>query len=161
MARRYFCFRWLLVWFKREFTNDDILELWEVLWTNMPCINFNLLIGVAVLDQEMSTFIENEYGFTEILKHVNDLSEKMNLKQILENAESIYYQIISSKKLPDRVRVVLGIDPVNAYGDDPYNSEDEEEAQIKREKEKQEKEAIEVELNIDEGCNSSMEQNYF
>lgn len=132
-----------------------------MLWTNLPNVNFNLLIGVAILDQEMSTFIENEYGFTEILKHVNDLSEKMNLKQILENAESIYYQIINSKKLPDRVRVILGMEPVNPYGDDPNNSEDEEEAQLKREREKREQEAIEENMNIDEGCNSGLEQNYF
>lgn len=149
------------MWYKREFTNDDILELWEVLWTNLPCINFNLLIGVAILDQEMSTFIENEYGFTEILKHVNDLSERMNLKQILENAESIYYQIINSQKLPDRVRVILGMDALNAYGDDPNNSADEEEAQIKRENEKREQEALEEQMNIDDGCTAGIEQNYF
>lgn len=26
----FFCFRWLLVLFKREFSHDDILPLWEV-----------------------------------------------------------------------------------------------------------------------------------
>lgn len=25
-----FCFRWLLIWFKREFSFEDILLLWEV-----------------------------------------------------------------------------------------------------------------------------------
>lgn len=25
-----FCFRWLLIWFKREFPFEDILLLWEV-----------------------------------------------------------------------------------------------------------------------------------
>ena len=25
-----FCFRWLLIWFKREFSFQDILLLWEV-----------------------------------------------------------------------------------------------------------------------------------
>lgn len=25
-----FCFRWLLIWFKREFSFEDILSLWEV-----------------------------------------------------------------------------------------------------------------------------------
>jgi hypothetical protein len=26
----FFCFRWLLVLFKREFSNDDIMVIWEV-----------------------------------------------------------------------------------------------------------------------------------
>lgn len=25
-----FCFRWLLIWFKREFSFEDILTMWEV-----------------------------------------------------------------------------------------------------------------------------------
>ena len=67
----YFCFRLLLVWFKREFTVDDVMELWEVLWTNLPCVNFHLFVAIAILDNEMNCIIDNEYGFTEILKVIN------------------------------------------------------------------------------------------
>ena len=48
----YFCFRWLLILFKREFSFPDIMRLWEVLWTGHPCRNFHLLICAAVLDTE-------------------------------------------------------------------------------------------------------------
>lgn len=107
----------------------------------------------------MTTFIENEFGFTEILKHVNDLSEKMDLKRILENTESIYHQIINSKKLPDRVRIILGMEPVNTYGDDPNVSEDEEEKQLKREMELREED--EDQMRVENTCEAAMEQNYF
>ncbi|CRK94033.1 CLUMA_CG007557, isoform A [Clunio marinus] len=157
----YFCFRWLLVWFKREFSHDDILKLWEVLWTSMPCMNFHMFIGLAILDSEMKTIIENEYGFTEILKHVNDLSEKMNLQHILEVAEAIYYQVINSSKLVDRVRIIVGLDPINTYGDDPYNSDDEEEAQIKREQEMKLKVEIDHSRFVEETCDNALDQNYF
>lgn len=157
----YFCFRWLLVWFKREFSHDDILELWEVLWTSLPCVNFHLLIGVAILDKEMTQIIDNEYGFTEILKHVNDLSERMNLKEILEAAESIYYQIINAKKLTDRVRVIVGIEPVKPYGDDPYNTDEEEEAQLKREKEQKLQEEVEQTRIIEENCDNGLDHSFF
>lgn len=157
----YFCFRWLLVWFKREFAHDDILELWEVLWTSMPCANFHLLVGIAILDNEMSTFIDNDYGFTEILKHVNDLSEKMDLQHILEVAEAIYHQVVNSSKLPDRVRVVIGMEAIKEYGDDPYNTEDEEEAQIAKEREQRTQEELDATRSIEVNCDNGLDQNYF
>lgn len=47
----FFCFRWLLVWFKRKFSQDtDVMRLW-VLWTRLPCANYHLLISVAVPGQ--------------------------------------------------------------------------------------------------------------
>lgn len=64
----FFCFRWLLVWFKRELSEEDVMQLWEVLWTGLPCQNFHLLICVSILEAEKTTLMENGYGFTEILK---------------------------------------------------------------------------------------------
>ena len=34
-SNMYFCFRWILILFKREFSFPDIMKLWEV------CINLN------------------------------------------------------------------------------------------------------------------------
>ncbi|VDL78407.1 unnamed protein product [Nippostrongylus brasiliensis] len=64
----YFCFRWVLVWFKRELSFADTCKLWEVLWTGQPCPNFLLLICIAILDAECNTIIANKFGLTEILK---------------------------------------------------------------------------------------------
>ncbi|XP_063618793.1 TBC1 domain family member 15 isoform X2 [Cydia splendana] len=109
----YFCFRWLLVWFKREFSFRDIMRLWEVLWTGLPCANFHLLICVAILDAEKDTIINNNYGFTEILKHVNDLSMCLDVDKILSTAEGMYHQIISAHHLTDQIRIILGMTPLN------------------------------------------------
>ncbi|XP_050347297.1 TBC1 domain family member 15 isoform X2 [Nymphalis io] len=110
----YFCFRWLLVWFKREFSYRDIMRLWEVLWTGLPCANFHLLICVAILDSEKDVLITKDYGFTEILKHVNDLSMCLDVDRILSIAEGIYHQIISAPHLSDQIRIVLGIPTVGS-----------------------------------------------
>ena len=67
-SNMFFCFRWLLVLFKREFSYHDIMRLWEVLWTDLPCPNYHLLLCVAILDTEQDILMENSYGFTEILK---------------------------------------------------------------------------------------------
>uniref|UniRef100_A0A914UJ48 Rab-GAP TBC domain-containing protein n=1 Tax=Plectus sambesii TaxID=2011161 RepID=A0A914UJ48_9BILA len=106
----YFCFRWVLIQFKREFSFSDIMRLWEVLWTDLPCENFHLLICVAILDKQMNFIIENKFGLTEILKHVNDLSTHIDLEQTLISAEAIYHQLAASQdKLPRHICAILGM----------------------------------------------------
>merc|ERR1712127_1115440 len=48
-SNMYFCFRWILILFKREFEFPEIMRLWEVIWTELPCKNFHLLICIAIL----------------------------------------------------------------------------------------------------------------
>ncbi|XP_063886711.1 TBC1 domain family member 15-like isoform X3 [Scylla paramamosain] len=108
-ANFYFCFRWLLVRFKRELSYANTLRLWEVLWTGHPCPNFHLLVAVALLDTEKDTIMENKFGFTEILKHINDISLRIDIDGTLKKAEAIYLQVRSSPCVPDSVRTVLNL----------------------------------------------------
>ncbi|XP_050540595.1 TBC1 domain family member 15 isoform X2 [Daktulosphaira vitifoliae] len=127
-SNMYFCFRWLLVLFKREFVYSDIMQLWEVLWTDMPCSNFHLLICVAILDNERETIINENYGLTEILKHVNNLSERINLDQALTTAYSIYEQLKEAKtSLSDSVSELLGF-RINNTDDNNIREEEYEKA---------------------------------
>ncbi|KAK2579535.1 hypothetical protein KPH14_010837 [Odynerus spinipes] len=108
----FFCFRWLLVLFKREFNSTDVMKLWEILWTDLPCPNFHLLICVAILDTEKNVLMENNFGFTEILKHINDLSLHIELPWTLSKAEGIYHQLMAVEdELPNNVRVIIGLEP--------------------------------------------------
>ncbi|KAL1441880.1 hypothetical protein MTO96_008198 [Rhipicephalus appendiculatus] len=109
----YFCFRWLLVLFKREFKCEEIMRLWEVLWTDLPCKNFHLLLCVAILDHEKELLIENNYGLNEILKHINDMCYRIDLELILSTAEAIVEQLKGSTKLPQSVQEALGIHIAN------------------------------------------------
>lgn len=105
----YFCFRWLLIWFKRELSFDDVMTLWEVLWTDYPCKNFLLLVSVAILEQERDTIIGNNFGFTEILKHINELAGTLDLNTILDKAEGTYNQIKEAPHTTDTVKMILGL----------------------------------------------------
>ncbi|XP_043503413.1 TBC1 domain family member 15 isoform X1 [Polistes fuscatus] len=115
----FFCFRWLLVLFKREFSSSDIMKLWEILWTGLPCPNFHLLICVAILDTERNVLLKSNFGFTEILKHINDLSLHIELQSTLSKAEGIYYQLMAlENKLPNKLRVIIGLEPRERTSDE-------------------------------------------
>ncbi|ESN93184.1 hypothetical protein HELRODRAFT_115787 [Helobdella robusta] len=109
----YFCFRWLLIVFKREFNFPDIMKLWEVLWTGLPCKNFHLFVCLAILDSAKSTLMENNFGFPEILKYVNDLSGNIKVDEVLETAEAMYMQLKNSKNLSDAIKKIIGLDASN------------------------------------------------
>jgi hypothetical protein len=53
----FFFFRMLLVWFKREFKWDDVLRLWEVLWTNYYCSQYHLFIALAILERHRTVIM--------------------------------------------------------------------------------------------------------
>uniref|UniRef100_A0AAY4DK61 Rab-GAP TBC domain-containing protein n=1 Tax=Denticeps clupeoides TaxID=299321 RepID=A0AAY4DK61_9TELE len=104
-----FCFRWLLIWFKREFAFEDILSLWEVLWTRLPCDNFHLLLASAILESQRGELIGSNHDFNTILKHINELTMKLDLHSVLCGAEAIYLQLFQCKELPVKVQEVLGL----------------------------------------------------
>lgn len=120
----YFCFRWLLIRFKREFSFQDILRLWEVMWTELPCQNFHLLLCCAILESEKQQIMDKHYGFNEILKHINELSMKIDVEFILCKAEAISMQMMNCKELPQAVSEILGIESTCTAPDlDPREDE--------------------------------------
>ncbi|XP_066114351.1 TBC1 domain family member 15 isoform X2 [Saccopteryx bilineata] len=121
----YFCFRWLLIRFKREFSFPDILRLWEVMWTELPCKNFHLLLCCAILDSEKQKIMEKHYGFNEILKHINELSMKIDVEDILCKAEAISLQMVKCKELPQAVCEILGLQDSEVTTPDSDIGEDE------------------------------------
>ncbi|CAE6491467.1 unnamed protein product [Rhizoctonia solani] len=86
----FFCFRWVLIAFKREFPFDDVLRLWEVLWTNYYTNQFVLFVALAVLESHRDVILRYLLEFDEILKYCNDLSMTIELDSTLAQAEVLF-----------------------------------------------------------------------
>ncbi|KAL5258158.1 hypothetical protein ACHWQZ_G012946 [Mnemiopsis leidyi] len=100
----FFCFRWLLINFKREFRGDDILELWEVIWTCPYNTDYTLFIATAILLQERTPIIQKKMCFADILRYINDLSQHIDLREVLGNTESLFHNIRSQPDIPFNIR---------------------------------------------------------
>ncbi|KAI9263079.1 rab-GTPase-TBC domain-containing protein [Sporodiniella umbellata] len=103
----FFCFRWLLVLYKREFAWDDMLKLWEVLWTDQLTDKFHLFIALAILDKHRDHIMTYLKNFDEVLKYINDLSMNLNLQDILQRAEVLFYQFKQRMEVVDDKRKQL------------------------------------------------------
>ena len=82
-----FCYRWLLLHFKREFSFDDCLRLWEALWTCSFCDQLHMYVCVAVLQQFRRKIIEADMTFDDLIQFTNGLSHRIPLEESLRNAE--------------------------------------------------------------------------
>ncbi|KAI5121685.1 hypothetical protein M0805_002761 [Coniferiporia weirii] len=86
----FFCFRWVLITFKREFPFDDVLRLWEVLWTEYYSSNFVLFVALAILESHRDVILRYLVEFDEILKYCNELSMTIELDTTLAQAEVLF-----------------------------------------------------------------------
>nr|CDS33332.1 TBC1 domain family 5 [Hymenolepis microstoma] len=104
-----FCFKWFLIIFKREFSYDDIKILWEALFSGVAPKNFHLLIAVAIFDAEADSIMRTCQDMSQILQYINNLSEMINLNNILSRAQGIFNQLSEVRdRLPEEVAVFLG-----------------------------------------------------
>ncbi|KAK0570531.1 hypothetical protein LWI29_002800 [Acer saccharum] len=85
----FFCFRWLLIQFKREFEYEETMRLWEVLWTHYLSEHLHLYVCVAVLKRYRRKIMGEQMDFDTLLKFINELSGRINLDAILRDAEAL------------------------------------------------------------------------
>ncbi|XP_028396533.1 small G protein signaling modulator 1-like [Dendronephthya gigantea] len=86
----YFCYRWFLLDFKREFLYEDIFRVWECIWSARICSSkhFVLFIALALLKSYRNILIDHSMDFTDIIKFFNEMAEGHNATQILDLARS-------------------------------------------------------------------------
>ena len=106
----FFCYRWALINFKRDIPFDDVLCLWEILWSNPLTPHFILFIIIAIL-QTMKEDIQKMTSFDEMLMEMNEISGKFEVREIASSAEGLFYQISQSENIPQELKMFLAPPP--------------------------------------------------
>lgn len=73
----------------REFDSNDVLRLWEVLWTHYLSEHFHLYICVAILKRHRRKIMDEQLEFDTLLKFINDLSGHIELDSTLRDTEAL------------------------------------------------------------------------
>ncbi|GMN59949.1 hypothetical protein TIFTF001_029039 [Ficus carica] len=85
----FFCFRWVLIQFKREFEYEKTMRLWEVLWTHYLSEHLHLYVCVAILKRQRNKIISERMDFDTLLRFINELSGHIDLDAVLRDAEAL------------------------------------------------------------------------
>ncbi|CAH8845845.1 unnamed protein product [Trichobilharzia szidati] len=97
----YFCYRWFLLDFKREFKYQDVFRIWEVILCAEHLISkdFSLFIALALIQNYRDVISANHMEFTDILKFFNERAENHDVQNILNLARhfAATVQMLTSK----------------------------------------------------------------
>ncbi|KAK9812377.1 hypothetical protein WJX73_005909 [Symbiochloris irregularis] len=86
----YFCYRWLLIHFKREFPFEQVLRLWEAEWTGHLGPHLHIFLAAAVLLVHRRTIMEDpDMDLDGLLRFCIQLSGRMDLPSLLRHAEGL------------------------------------------------------------------------
>ena len=97
-AQFFFCYRWLLVWFKREFAFEETLIIWEALVT-ADTEDYDVFVAAAILDLSKDSIMQSCSGLGEVLAHLSVLSMQFGASAVLSRADQIYRLFSENKQL--------------------------------------------------------------
>lgn len=99
-SKLFFCYRWFLVLFKREFAYEDTLRVWETIMTAPPSdAPYEVYIAAALLDLAKQDIMAQSMGFGETLAHLTAMSHSTPIDSVLDRADQIHRLFSQDVKL--------------------------------------------------------------
>eukprot|EP00048_Salpingoeca_helianthica_P023602 m.25461 g.25461 ORF g.25461 m.25461 type:complete len:577 (+) comp8861_c1_seq1:2083-3813(+) len=102
----FFCFRWILILFKREFRIEHLWNIWLSLFTNFLSEEYFLFIAVAMLTIHRKQLLE--LNFEGILKYVNELSYHIDAARVQRHAFALWQRLFDRPEDVPEELVCLG-----------------------------------------------------
>uniref|UniRef100_A0A1S4H617 Rab-GAP TBC domain-containing protein n=1 Tax=Anopheles gambiae TaxID=7165 RepID=A0A1S4H617_ANOGA len=95
-----FCHRWILLCFKREFTEAVAIRMWEACWSNYLTDYFHLFLCLAIIAVYADDVIAQDLRTDEMLLHFSSLAMYMDGQLILRKARGLLHQFRQYPKIP-------------------------------------------------------------
>jgi len=95
-----FTHRWILLCFKREFSESESLAIWEACWTHYQTNYFHLFVCVAIIALYGTDVTEKNLASDEVLLHFSHLAMQMNGTVVLRKARGLLHELLVSSHIP-------------------------------------------------------------
>ncbi|KPJ02678.1 TBC1 domain family member 16 [Papilio xuthus] len=95
-----FCHRWILLCFKREFTEAVALRMWEACWATYQTDYFHLFLCLAIIAVYADDVIAQDLNTDEMLLHFSSLAMYMDGRLILRKARGLLHQFRQLVRIP-------------------------------------------------------------
>uniref|UniRef100_A0AC35U4G2 Rab-GAP TBC domain-containing protein n=1 Tax=Rhabditophanes sp. KR3021 TaxID=114890 RepID=A0AC35U4G2_9BILA len=95
-----FVHRWLLLFFKREFAEDDAMHIWEACWSRYRTTYFHLFISIAIVSIYSPDIMQQGLPNDEILLYFSSLANHLDASVVLKKARGLLYKFCRMEKIP-------------------------------------------------------------
>lgn len=95
-----FCHRWLVLCFKREFIEPEVLNLWEACWSRYQTDYFHIFICVAMICLYGSRCVEGKMRIDEMMQYFMDMAMQFDGSAVLKEARSLLYRFRKFQVIP-------------------------------------------------------------
>lgn len=99
-----FTHRWILLCFKREFSEGSVLRMWEACWANYLTDYFHLFLSLAIVCVYGDDVAAQDLRTDEMLLHFSSLAMHMDGEIILRKARGLLYQFRRMPIIPCSLR---------------------------------------------------------
>ncbi|KAK5640793.1 hypothetical protein RI129_009340 [Pyrocoelia pectoralis] len=99
-AELLFCHRWILLCFKREFTEAVALRMWEACWANYLTDYFHLFLCLAIICVYADDVIAQDLRADEMLLHFSSLAMYMDGQVIARKARGLLHHFRQFREIP-------------------------------------------------------------
>jgi hypothetical protein len=105
----FFCFRWFLVLFKREYNFEDILYLWGIIWSCPFTKHFDIFIACSMLLLYRESILMKTSNFDDMLSLMHHLSGHFDVIHVIDTAEHIYhyFKSLPRSSIPQEMYFIL------------------------------------------------------
>ena len=110
----YFCFRWILVLFKREFSMDALLSVWDVLLACHGTKKYHLFVALALMEPFADRAMRERLPFDELLALVAANTGAYDAPRVLMTAEALFTQFSQYRAVTQDVRGLVTLHPEQA-----------------------------------------------
>jgi hypothetical protein len=90
----FFTFRWVLLFFKREYEFEDVLGLWDSLFSRYYSAYFHLFVAAGILSRARRDIINNRMGFDDLVRLANAQETIPDVNDALAMGEKVLYDVI-------------------------------------------------------------------
>lgn len=95
-----FAHRWLLLCFKREFPDAQVLRIWEACWSHYQTDYFHLFVALAIVQIYGASVIEQSMSADDMLFYFSNLAMHMQGELVLRQARFLLHRFRTLSRIP-------------------------------------------------------------